>query len=99
MGDNQNHDIRKIVTAPAPPPPPGIPRSAAASVLRFTATVAGTLDDFDAVAYANALALFAGVSGGDVSVAVAAASVLVTARIYFATLADAESVAGQLDSA
>lgn len=57
------------------------------------------MDDFDSVSYANKLALFAGVSAGDVSVVVAAASVVVTARIYFASVAEAEAIASELDGA
>ena len=70
----------------APPPAPASPGGGYITAVRFEATIAGTVGDFDADAYAASLATFlsagaATVAASDISLAVTPASVRVVSTI------------------
>ena len=86
---------------PSPPPPPASPGAAYVPVVRHTASLDTTLDAFDATAqasYISQLATVTGVPAANISLAVTAGSITVTATITAATPAAAQTVSSAIST-
>jgi hypothetical protein len=87
------------VSPPSPPPPPPSPSpspplspgQSVAPILRFAATLQGSVEDFNATAFRHRVAALFSVPASSVAVSAAAASILVTATLRMASPQAAEA--------
>ena len=76
---------------PPSSPPPLSPGQSVAPILRFAATLQGSVEDFNATAFRHRVAALFSVPASSVAVSAAAASILVTATLRMASPQAAEA--------